>query len=101
MKLLSTSMRKYERTVVSTSFQPKQRSNRKHKFQLHERKASDGVRGVQINSFYFRIARQSSELPEYVVEASSMNAFKIRFDEALKNDLCKFDYEASKPKSDS
>ena len=92
---------KYDRTIVSESFQPKERSNRKHKFQLHERKANDGVRGVQNNSFYFRTARQWNDLPAHVVGAPSVNAFKNRFDKALKNDILKFDYEAIKESSKS
>ena len=51
---------KYDRTIVSESFQRKERSNRKHKFQLHERKANDGVQGIQNNSFYFRTERLTS-----------------------------------------
>ena len=48
---------KYDKDIVAESFQPKERVNRRHRFQIHERVAKDGVRGVQNNSFYYRIAK--------------------------------------------
>ena len=81
---------KYDRSIISESFQPKDRGSRKHKFQLHERVAKDGSRGVQHNSFYHRVAREWNNLPSNVVEAPSVDSFKNRFDEAFKHDERKF-----------
>ena len=85
---------KYEKAIVSDSFQPKERSNRKHKFQVHERIANDGLRGIQHNSFYYRTARHWNDLPADVAEAPSVDAFKNSFDKAMKNNADKFDYQA-------
>ena len=87
--------------IISESFQPRERLSRKHQFQLHERKSNDGVRGVHHNSFYNRTARQWNDLPSHVVEAPSVNAFKNRFDAANKNNVLKFDHEATTKMSDS
>jgi hypothetical protein len=76
---------KYDRTIISESFQPKDRPSRKHKFQLHVRKVNGGARGVHQNSFYHRAAREWNDLPSNVVDAPSVNAFKNRFDEAFKD----------------
>ena len=81
---------KYDRTIISESFQPKNRPSRQHKFQVHEKKSKDGERGVQHNSFYHRAVRQWNELPSDVVEAPSVNAFKNKFDEAFKDDERRF-----------
>ena len=85
---------KYDKAIVSDSFQPKERSNRKHKFQVHERKANDGQRGIQHNSFYYRTARHWNDLPADVAEAPTVDAFKNSFDKAMKNNADKFDYQA-------
>ena len=87
---------KYDREIVSESFQPKERVNRRHRFQLHERAARDGVRGVQNNSFYYRIAKHWNNLPAEVVEAPSVDAFKNRLDKESKDNPLKFDYNAAR-----
>ena len=92
---------KYDREIVSESFQPKERVNRRHRFQLHERAARDGVRGVQNNSFYYRIAKHWNNLPAEVVEAPSVDAFKNRFDKESKCNPLKFNYNARSTESDS
>ena len=92
---------KYDREIVSKSFQPKERVNRKHRFQLHERMAKDGVRGVQHNSFYYRTARHWNNLPSEVVEAPNIDAFKNRFDKAMKDNALKFDHKPRLIESDS
>ena len=92
---------KYDRSIISQSFQPRERSSRKHNFQLHERIPIDGVRGVHHNSFYNRTARQWNDLPSHVVDATSVDMFKNRLDEANKNNLQMFDYEATTTLSDS
>ena len=66
----------YDRSIVSKSFQPRERSSRKHQFQLHERKPSDGIQGVHHNAFYNCTARQWDELASHVVKATSVDMFK-------------------------
>ena len=43
---------KYDKTIISDSFHPREHCSRKHDFQLHTRKPKDGTRGVQSNEFY-------------------------------------------------
>ena len=45
---------KYDKAMLSDSFQPRERCSRKHDFQLHTRKPKDGTRGVQSNELYYR-----------------------------------------------
>ena len=89
------------RQIISESFQPKGRSNRRHNFQFHERIPIDGVRGVHQNSFYNRITRRWNDLPSHVVDATSVDIFKNRFDAANKTNLQMFDYEATTTSSNS
>ena len=88
--------RKYDCQVLSSSFQPRSRSSRKHNFQLHEMKASDGIRGIQSNSFYFRVPRTWNNLPREVVNATNVDSFKRKLDEHWKNDPLKFDHTATR-----
>ena len=85
---------KYDKQIISTSFQPKQRTNRNHNFQLHERRAKDGVRGVQSNSFYYRIPRLWNALPNNVVNSTNVDMFKNRLDNFWNDNALKFDYQA-------
>ena len=82
----------YDRDIISDSFQPKHRSNRRHGYQIYERRANDGIRGVQQNSFYYRTPRAWNELPSTVVEAEDINTFKRRLDEHLKEQPLKFEF---------
>ena len=82
----------YDQHAISPSFQPKGRISRKHNYQLHERIPKDGTRGIQSNSFYFRVARQWNNLPEKVVNATNVNLFKKRLDEFWQDNVLKFDY---------
>ena len=82
---------KYNPNSISPSFQPKQRSTRRHNFQLHEHRSKDGVRGVQTNSFYFRSVRTWNELPSNVVSCKSVNAFKNKLDKFWEFHELKFD----------
>ena len=92
---------KYDKDIVAESFQPKERVNRRHRFQIHKRVAEDGVRGVQNNSFYYRIAKVWNNLPSTVVEAPSVDAFKNRLDKEMKDNALKFDHKAGSIESDS
>ena len=54
---------RYDREILSPSFNPRTRPSRQHQFQLHEVKPADGERGVQSNFLYHRISRAWNELP--------------------------------------
>ena len=79
----------YDRATLSTSFQPKHRTSRAHKFQLFHQRSKDGVRGVQHNSFYHRVTDAWNDLPGDVVASTTMDNFKNKIDEHWK----KIDYE--------
>ena len=83
---------KYDKDVLSPSFQPRSRSSRAHNFQLHLLKAKDGLRGIQTNSFYFRIAQTWNNLPRMVVDAPNIDTFKNRLDKLWENEQIKFDH---------
>ena len=44
----------YDNSAISESFRPKEGVSRTHDFQLYNRTAKDGARGIQNNSFYYR-----------------------------------------------
>ena len=93
---------KYDRNTISSSFRPKERSTRRHGFQLHERRAKDGARGVQSNSFYHRTIRIWNELPNSVVNSKNVNSknvntFKNNLDEVWRDHEAKYDHT---PRSD-
>ena len=85
----------YDTSIVSTTFQRRFRPSRKHNFQLHEPVPKDGIRGVQTNSFYFRVPKTWNNLPRKVVDASNLDQFKSRFDACLKNQAIKLDHRAT------
>ena len=82
----------YDRGIISPSFQPKDRTTRKHKLQLHQRKPHDGVRGIQSNSFYYRSINAWNDLPKSVVDAKDINTFKNRLDKIWKYEQMMFDH---------
>ena len=53
----------YDKDIISKSFQPRERSTRKHDFQILNRKPKDGIRGIQSNSFYYRSPDIWNDLP--------------------------------------
>ena len=75
----------YDRATLPPSFRPITRATRKHPYQLTRNRPKDGARGVQSNSFYYRIARSWNNLDRSVVEAPTTNCFKARIDAAWKN----------------
>ena len=87
----------YNKSTISSSFQPRHRLSRKHGFQIHQLTPKDGKRGVQTNSFYFRCASAWNNLPDYVVSAKDINTFKNRLDEHWTNAPMKYDH---RPQSD-
>ena len=82
----------YDIETISTTFQPRERVTRKHAFQLLERNAKDGSRGIQSNSFYYRPTRAWNNLPKTVVDTKSINSFKNRLDKHMSKDRVMFDH---------
>ena len=85
----------YYRSTLSSSFKPIVRVIRKHPLQLIRNRAKDGTRGVQNNSFYFRIAKDWNELDPEVAKSQNINTFKARLDVAWKDKANKFTIEKS------
>ena len=83
----------YDTEIISNTFQRKQSINRRHQFQLYERRAKDGIRGVQNNSFYYRTAKMWNELPEEVVNATTIDTFKNKLDKYWNEMPIKFSYD--------
>ena len=75
----------YDQSLIPDIFKRQQYGTRRHGFQLVWRKPKDGIRGQQTNSFYYRVISIWNGLPANVVEATSINQFKISLDEAWKD----------------
>ena len=82
----------YDINTITSSFHPKERSLRSHKFQLHERRAIDGVRGFHNKSFYHRTIKTWNRLPSWVVDSKNINSFKNNLDAFWKHNSVKFDH---------
>ena len=82
----------YDTNTLAPSFQRRLRPSRKHEYQLHEPIPKDGCRGVQANSFHFRIPIIWNNLPRNVVTASSLDSFKNKLDKIWENQPMKFDH---------
>jgi hypothetical protein len=82
----------YDKDTTPGRFVQTNRGNRRHAYQLIRLKPKDGARGTQANSFYFRTTKVWNELPEEVVAATSLNAFKNQLDNAWKDEPSKFDH---------
>ena len=82
----------YDNAILSSSFMHNNRPSRKHGYQLYQKRSHDGERGLQTNSFYFRVTKQWNELPVQVVEAPSINTFKNRLDAAWVNHPLKYNH---------
>ena len=80
----------YDRATLSPNFRPITRVTRTHPFQLTRNRPKDGARGVQSNSFYYRVASSWNELDQNVVEAPTINSFKARIDAAWIDKANKF-----------
>ena len=85
----------YEANIVAPSFQRRVRPSRKHDYQLHDPVPKDGIRGVQANSFHFRIPTIWNNLPSKVVEACSLDTFKNNLDKLWANQPIKYDHRAT------
>ena len=75
----------YDQSTLSSSFIHCPRTNRKHRHQITWNRPKDGSNGIQANSFYFRIAKTWNNLPQKVVEAKTIDAFKSGLDDAWIN----------------
>ena len=80
----------YDSEILPSVFQRRSRPSRKHGCQLYERTAKDGFRGVQLNSFYYRVPKVWNNLPSSVIEAKTINSFKNRLDDYLSNHPMRF-----------
>ena len=56
----------YDKSTLSPSFKPRERSSRKHNYQLQIHTPKDDIRGIQSNSFYYRSPKTWNELPNEV-----------------------------------
>ena len=85
----------YEREVLPKSFMQNNRPTRNdmHRYQLYPRRAGDGERGLQTNSYYFRITKQWNNLPSSVVESKDVVKFKNNLDDAWKNHPMKYNHK--------
>ena len=83
----------YDKSTLASSFQPRQRVSRKHKFQLHMPPARDGKHGLKSNFFYHRVAKTWNDLPRNVVNAENTNTFKNRLDKHWINDPLMYDHK--------
>ena len=70
---------------MSPHFKSNPRNNRKHRHQIIWNRPKDGTRGIQANSFYFRVALTWNDRPQNVVEAENIDIFKARLDDAWMN----------------
>ena len=75
-----------DKRILSPTFQPRERSTRRHEFQLLDRKPKDGIRGIQSNSFY-RSTKTWNGLPSHIVNAKHINSFKTLIDEYWKDKM--------------
>ena len=66
----------YDKGTLSPTFQPRERSTRRHEFQLLDRKPEDGIRGTQSNSLFYRSTKIWNDLPRNIVNATHINSFK-------------------------
>ena len=58
-----------------------------------ERTITDGVNGIQANSFYLRSARMWNELPAKVVDVKTLNSFKNALDKHWEEAPMKYDHK--------
>ena len=85
----------YDADIVAPSFLRRFRPSRQHEYQIHEPVPKDGIRGVQANSFHYRIPRIWNNLPRQVVEAKNLDTFKSRLDKLWSNQPMKYDHRAT------
>ena len=86
----------YDRDILPSSFIPNDRPvrNGKHSHQLYQRRSGDGERGIQTNSYYWRVTQQWNDLPISVAESKDINTFKNRLDAAWLNHPQKYQQQS-------
>ena len=84
----------YDKTALSATMKFSTRPSRKHDRQIIRMEATDGVRGKQRNSFYYRTPATWNDLPRDVVESDSVTLFKQRLDAHWKNDEERFVFDS-------
>ena len=80
----------YDPATIRNKLVMRTRPNRKHEFQIIPNFAKDGVRGVQSKSFFYRCINTWNDLPKEVVNATSIQSFKRRLDQAWRNHPLRF-----------
>ena len=83
----------YDRAAISRSFRQAVRINRKHHLQLIRNVPTDGSRGRQSNSFYYRVCNIWNNLPSEVVDVKTINAFKMKLDDAWSEQPLRFNID--------
>ena len=68
----------YDQQLIPDIFKRQSYGIRNNGCQLVWRNPKDGVRGLQANSFYYRIIKVWNDLPPDVVNAPTINTFKER-----------------------
>ena len=68
----------YDPTLIPDVFKRQTYGIRNNGCQLVWRDPKDGVRGIQANSYYYRIIKVWNELPSEVVNAPTVNTFKAK-----------------------
>ena len=84
----------YHKETLPPRFQIS-RLKRNHDSQLIWNMPSDGSRGTQANSFYFRSIPMWNDLPRSAVDANSVNSFKSQLDDAWSEKPWKYEYNKS------
>ena len=84
----------YHKETLPPRFQIS-RLKRNHDSQLIWNMPSDGSRGTQANSFYFRTIPMWNDLPRSAVDANSVNSFKNQLDDAWSEKPWKYEYNKS------
>lgn len=80
----------YDKATIPKKTTHRPRPNRQHKDELQPNFASDGFRGPQTKSFYYRTIPTWNKLPSEVVAAVSIKGFKEKLKEAWKSHPKKF-----------
>ena len=80
----------YDQLTIPPHFRRHTRASRKHNYQLIWNKPKDGIRGLQSNSFYYRVITRWNNLPRNVVDATNINIFKRELDKALTSNEQKY-----------
>ena len=89
----------YDQSLIPDVFKRQTYGIRNNGWQLVWRCPKDGVRGIQANSFYYRIIETWNGLPAEVVNAPTINTFKARLDREWTNLPTKFNPKTSQSSS--